>query len=65
MPDLAFKDVIVGDVSMALAFRLVQFDADPVATRLALYLANELYYTLLALVLVGNELNAIAQGEPR
>ena len=65
MPDLAFKDVIVGDVSMALAFRLVQFDADPVATRLALYLANELYYALLALMLVGNELNAITQGEPR
>ena len=64
MTDLALEDVGIANVTVALTLRLIKLDADPVATGLAFYLSDELYYSLLALMLVGNELNAIAQGEP-
>lgn len=65
MSDLAFEDVVIVEVAMALAFGLVKFDSDPVATGLALYLADELYHSLFALVLVRDQLYAITQSEPR
>ena len=65
MSDLALEDVVLGDIAMALTFGLIEFNTDPVAARLPFYLANKLYYTLLAFMLVGNELNTVAQGEPR